>query len=521
MQSSQCHNTLSKTSDKDIFYLLFSRCVTFYTTFILLTIGKLISCRTIVSVMITIGILISSCSKLVEVEPPITSTNGEIVFRDDATAIAVLTGIYTNMSGANVTDANYLTNIFFTTGLASDEFELWDKSNTNYLLYYSNNISPEVNTWSNIYKMIFVTNSAVEELNKASTITPLIKNQLIGEAKFMRAFCYFYLVNLYGAVPLPLSTDFQINRILPRESISNIYQQIIADLTDATNLLNENYVGKDAITQTSERVRPNKWAAISLLARVYLFTGKYDDAETQAGKIIGKTDLYNLVDLNSTFLMNNKEAIWQLQPVGKDNNANTKEGQLLKLFPASGPNPFNPVYLTSSSVNVFDQNDQRKVNWIDSVNFSGTTYYFSNKYKVGNEVSPTVEYSTVLRLAEQYLIRAESRILQGKITEGISDLNILRKRATDILSLPDQQLAQLPLTLSKSEAIAALEKERRTELFSEWGHRWFDLKRMVKADLVLGIVKGSNWQSTDQLFPIPESEIFQNASLEGHQNPGY
>jgi hypothetical protein len=90
-------------------------------------------------------------------------------------------------------------------------------------------------------------------------------------------------------------------------------------------------------------------------------------------------------------------------------------------------------------------------------------------------------------------------------------------------------LPDIDMSLTKLEALKALENERRLELFTEWGHRWFDLKRSpgfvnasrTRADEILTIVKGNNWQATDQLYPIPMEEINRNPNLRGHQNPGY
>jgi hypothetical protein len=67
--------------------------------------------------------------------------------------------------------------------------------------------------------------------------------------------------------------------------------------------------------------------------------------------------------------------------------------------------------------------------------------------------------------------------------------------------------------------LEALQTERRLELFAEWGHRWLDLKRTAKANLILSPIKGSNWQTTDQLYPIPEYDLLKNPKLS--QNPGY
>jgi hypothetical protein len=89
------------------------------------------------------------------------------------------------------------------------------------------------------------------------------------------------------------------------------------------------------------------------------------------------------------------------------------------------------------------------------------------------------------------------------------DLNIVRTRAG------------LPNTIAndKNSLLSAIEHERQVELFAEWGHRWFDLKRTGRADAILGIEKAPNWQFTDALYPIPFSELQFNPTLT--QNPGY
>lgn len=70
-----------------------------------------------------------------------------------------------------------------------------------------------------------------------------------------------------------------------------------------------------------------------------------------------------------------------------------------------------------------------------------------------------------------------------------------------------------------SSLLSAIEHERRVELFAEWGHRWFDLKRWNRASSVLNSVKSPNWQSTDVLYPIPFAQIQANTFLS--QNEGY
>jgi hypothetical protein len=472
-----------------------------------------------------INLSLSSCEKMVTVDSPITSTNGASVYNEDVTAIAAITGVYTNMSKSTINTTNgWLANIFYTTGLTGDELMLFNSSDATFGPYFNNNLLANgFSTWSNVYKMIFVANSAIEGMSATSSLTPEIKNQLIGESRFIRAISYFYLVNLYGGIPLLTSTDYTVNRLLPRASTDAIYEQIIIDLKQAQNLLNNEYVDRDLINKSTSRIRPNKWAATALLARVFLYMGRYADAENQATAIIDNTSLYELVDLNSAFLIDNKEAIWQLQSTGiaSSNSANSPEGKILKL-PTTGPNQFlYPVYIRNELVSSFDDRDQRKKEWIGNVTVGSISYNYAYKYKIGRENVEPKEYSTVFRLAEQYLIRAEASIEQGKISEGIADLNIIRKRATDLTVPVEDQFPALSLSLSKEDALTAVQAERRHELFTEWGHRWLDLKRTNMVDVVLKVLKGSNWQTSDQLFPIPQIDIDKDPSLVGHQNPGY
>lgn len=463
---------------------------------------------------------VASCKKFIEVDPPVTGTSSDNVYTNDATAAAVLTGMYTNLSRENISAS-----LSIVPALTADELSLFDANNMDYLACYTNSLTPALgisNFWSKFYNYIFACNDAIEGLEKSAQLTPAVKQQLLGEAKFMRAFMYFYLVNYYGAIPLAVSTDYKVNTALERADTSAIYTQIISDLTDARTLLSENYVEADAITflPATQRVRPSKWAAIALLSRVYLYHGDFADAEAAASELINNAALFELAPLNDVFLKSSKEAIWQLQVVGKDYLANTEEGRIFVL-PAEGPGINYPVYLSPDLVNAFDAKDQRRTNWINSVVVGSETYYYANKYKIGGGLFPSEEYPMILRLAEQYLIRAEARIRQNKVPEGIDDLNVIRARATNLNDPTDEQLIPLSASLGQNDAQSAVENERRYEFFTEFGHRWLDLKRFGHTDAILGPLKGNNWQSTDKLFPIPQADMQRNPSLKGYQNPGY
>ncbi|OQP48107.1 hypothetical protein A4H97_29890 [Niastella yeongjuensis] len=468
-------------------------------------------------------VLGTSCKKIVQVDAPYTSISDENVFKEDNNAIAVLTGIFTQMSQAGTMTGNSSINLY--AGLSADELVLYNSNPLpNYVSYYTNSLlalSPAQNygseLWSPLYSYIYQCNAAIEGLNGSTSLTASVKKQLLGEAKFLRAFFYFYLVNLYGDVPLALSADYKVNGSLARSSTPAVYQQIIIDLNDAKELLSSDYLNGNLKNYPSsllaERVRPNKWAAIALLARVQLYAGNWSDAESSASDLIENNTMYDTVALNDVFLKNSREAIWQLQPVR--GGSNTEEAKTFILSPDL-PNGYDrPVYLSSQLLNSFELNDQRKVagNWIDSCTLLGTTYFFPFKYK--NIEATVTEYFMVLRLGEQYLIRSEARANLGNINGGASDLNVIRARA-----------GLSPTTANDQNSLmSAILHENQVELFTEWANRWFDLKRTGKVDAVMNIVTpmksngAVHWQSYQQIYPILFSDLKKNQSLK--QNLGY
>jgi len=461
----------------------------------------------------------STCKKLVEIDGPFTSTNSSNVYTSDATAAAVLTGIYAKMSNQDVANYNNdITGISIFAALSADELTLFNVNDITYSPFYINDIptTTGIAFWNRIYSYIFIANSAIEGLSNSSGLTPAIKQQLLGEAKFIRAFCYFYLVNLYGDVPLTTGTDYKINSLLARAPKAQVYQQLVGDLIDAQAFLSSNYLKSDAFSAyligSAERVRPTKWAATALLARAYLYMGDPVNAEVQATSVINNATFYSLGSLNTTFLKNSSETIWSLQPVGVGTRANTGAGALF-ILPASGPNTsLNGIYLSNNVVGNFELNDQRKTNWVGSDTVGSTIYYYPYKYKIGSVNTTTQEYIMILRLAEQYLVRAEARAQQNNLSGAQTDLNVVRSRAG------------LPGTIANDKASMLKEilHERQVELFTEWGHRWFDLKRTSNIDAVMITkcpLKGGTWASYKALYPIQNTEIAADPNLV--QNTGY
>lgn len=487
--------------------------------------NKILRNRLVLTLCAFVSLLALSCKKFIEISAPHTSLNGGNVYTVDATAAAVLTNVYAEMSEKNNMQnetppltGQDITSISLYAALSADELALFDLNYISMPTYYRNELDKtnSPNYWKSLYPKIFIANNTIDGLNASNGLTPAVKQHLFGEALFIRAFCYFYLVNLYGDVPLVLDLDYKTSSLLGRASVSDVYQQIIKDLTTAQGLLSQEYLQANALTPyttgAEERVRPNKWVATALLSRVYLYNGEYTKAEAEATKIINNTSLFDLTTLGETFLKNNKEAIWQLQPVGNNNASNAGEGRLF-ILPAGGPNSSsNPVYLSLLLVNSFESGDFRKQNWVNSVIVGSDTFYYANKYKIGNVVAPTQEYPTIFRLSEQYLIRAEARAQLDNTGGAQTDLNIIRNRA----GLSTTSANEKPSLLN------AILKERRVELFTEWGHRWLDMKRTKTIDNVMNVVaplKGGSWESYKALFPLPESDLLKDPNLV--QNPGY
>lgn len=438
------------------------------------------------------------CAEFIEVDPPRTNLVRTTVFLDDKTATAAMLDLYSDMEFGGFASGNALNGFSLLGSFSSDE---WVNSNdaTSEFQQFSDNELTFRNTlvarcWTDLYRYIYKSNAIIEGVGKSETMSAGARDQLEGEAQFMRAFSYFYLVNLWGDVPLVHTTDYRVNTLAGRTPVSEVYEQIIADLDAAISLLADDY----ALSQ-NERVRINRWAAIALLSRVHLYRQEWAESESYATEIIGHNALYSLeADVKNVFIKNSKEAIWQLHSVTPPRDLFTF---LINTAPVHGE-------LRAELLSAIDDNDTRFINWISSATNGIDTFYYSSKYKSAASVA---EYSTVMRLSEQYLIRAEARARLDNLSGAKEDLNKIRNRA----NLGNST------AITKDEVLADIMKQRQLELFTEWGHRWLDLKRTGTIDDVLPAVKGSRWQSTDALYPIPEVQMLNDVNMLNSQNPGY
>lgn len=445
-------------------------------------------------------LIIFSCDDFVKIDPPRTSLIKSTVFESSSTANAAVIDLYYQLKSGAFASGSTTSISFFLSTSADEQNNFYLRStpviNGEFQQFYDNKLVPNnsllLSLWSDIYKTIYKANAIIEGLDKSATIAEAQRNQYRSEAKFVRAFCFFYLVNLWGDVPLAISTDYETNQNIGRSSESDVYSLIKADLVDAVAQLPSGYSFAN-----NERVRVSKEVAMALLSRVSLFTKDWSSAENYSTSVIGNSSLFSLgTNLSNVFVKNNSEIVFQLWSDTRPTDRST-----FRVF----TNPPLFAALRPELVSAFETGDQRYTKWVTPF----APYYGASKYTSVSD-NPATEYTTLIRLPELYLIRAEARLMQGNLTGAKADINTIRNRS----GLSNTSAVDVTGLMN------AILQERRVEFFTEWGHRWLDLKRTDRLSSLVGALK-PQWTSSSVLFPIPESEINNNAALKGKQNPGY
>ncbi len=442
------------------------------------------------------GGIFFACDNFVDVDKPASQLAAEAVYENKATATAAMTDIYAKIRDRGLL-TGYSSGLSHALGLYTDEMDLYEMSEASNVMYYNNTLQPTANAikelWNNSYNQIYSANAVIEGVTNSKTLATADRDELKGEALFVRALIHFYLTNVYGSVPYVTTTDYKANTTVGKLSTAEVYAKAKEDLLLATELL-------PSESLSANRTRPTKYAARALIARVNLYAGNWDEAGNDASAVLNETEMFVLEnDLDTTFLKESMGTIWSLAA----NSGLTLEATTFVF--TSGPPPL--AALSQNLMAAFEVGDERKSHWTNAVTDGTTTWYHANKYKDANGTG--TENSIVFRVAEMYLIRAESRAHSGDLIGAKEDLNKIRNNA----GLGNTT------ALSQDEILQAILKERRVELFTEFGHRFFDLKRFNQINPVLSAVK-SGWESTDALFPLPESELLVNPNV-GPQNPGY
>lgn len=454
-----------------------------------------------------LGFSIVSCKKLLEIPENLPGQLVTVnVFADSTGSVNGVVGIYSKAFGNFGPLSGYLS---VYPSMSSDDMT---SSSTFYQSIYSNQLTAGDQTnrpvgigniWNEFYgtNIIYQANVAIEALNTSTGISGTLRDQLVGECKVVRSLSYFYLTNLFGAVPLATTSNYAVNSKLPRSSSEDVFNFLIKDLTEASAQLSTKYPSAD-------RARPNKYTAMALLSRVYLYREQWKKADSVASVVINSGD-YNVENIDNVFLTGSRETIWQGLSTGYTNYV-TWEGFNFVPTQATAIPAFP---LRDGLLNSFEATDLRKSHWTAYNTIAGVKYYYAYKYKNTNvvRVNGSTESEILFRLAEQYLIRAEARIKLSNLSGATQDIDKIRDRAGLLGTKATTEGALLEAVL----------KERRAEFFCEWAHRWLDLKRLNLLNSSMLIEKPTTWPVDGHaaLYPVPYDQWILNPGW--NQNPGY
>jgi starch-binding outer membrane protein, SusD/RagB family len=477
--------------------------------------------------LVAIVVLFTACKKYLNVDPPYAQ-DAENYFKTPDDFERALTGAYDLLQGSFV--ALWIGEIASDNSIAGGE----SVNDSQGLHQIDNMTHGGVNTelrnlmrWN--YTGITRVNYIMENKNNIDFTG---KEQILAEAKFLRAFYYFELVKVFGDVPLIVDKRIGIEeaRQLPRSPKSDLYAQIESDLTDAASVLSP---------VASQKGRATKGAAQALLGKVYLYQNKFTEAASIFDEV-RNSGLYSLIaDYSQLFTVsneNNSETVFDIQYTGLEGGSYgcliCLEGNAAPGF--QGIRQYNgPVYGDGNSYNLptqelynaFSSIDPRRGHTIldidafiaaqpdpGSITYAigagGHTGYYNNKYikkqgEIGlpdNDLTSPVNYR-VIRYADVLLMAAEAHYKIGNTLLAQQLVNQIRVRA----GIPGISV----------QSINDIYKERRLELSGE-GHRFFDLVRTGQAEQYIpGFVSGKH-----ELFPIPQVEI-DLAGGNWQQNSGY
>lgn len=441
---------------------------------------------------------LTACESFTEVDTPQSQLTTPAVFENVKTADAAMADIYARLREDSMV-AGTLSGLSSLMSNYSDEMQ-YTGSSIEIMQFNNHTIVPSNSLvsglWNSTYSEIYATNLMLEGLQNSTALTDNEKARLSGEALFIRGYLHFYLVNVFGDIPYITTTDYTANSAASKTPQEQVWQNIIIDLTQAETLLPVEY-------PSQEKVRVNKAVATAFLARIYLYRQEWANAAAKATAVIDNPLYMWVDDPSQEFLRQSTATIWALHPGTP--GLNTKDA---RTFIFSSRPPSKPS-LSASFVADFEVGDLRHTQWIRTVSSSSGTWYSSYKYKKPLGTATSEEYTILFRLAEQYLIRAEASAHLLDIASAQADINKIRNRA----GLSNTTAS------TETELLEAVAKERRFELFTEQGHRWFDLKRTGKAIEILAPIKPS-WEDTQMLLPLPQSELLLNENLLP-QNPGY
>ncbi len=478
--------------------------------------------------LICLAIGLSSCSDFLDLEP-ISEETSATAYELASQIEAALTGTYSTLQSDH-----YVWNNVLFSEVRSDNYYAGGDNTAIYEMDYltiSTTNSKVETSWGNLYNGILKANLVLNKLPGVTDtdLTDERREQIAGEAYFLRAYFYFDLVCLWGDVPLitePTETTDPDVVNVARSPIEDVYAQIFKDLAAADSLLPDTY-GSDA---SVNKARATAGAANALAAKAAAQTGDYASALVYIDKVETSTAGYQLLS-DYAYLFdgnhyNNDESIMEVQYIGGDEGNwapqmylppslsgdtwrkfLTPSHNLIDAYEDAGDN----IRLNASVI--YEQVDY----WVDEYwgNTTGSTIPFA--YKMKNATSwASSDRNYMLRYGDILLLKAEALNETDDPVNALAALNEVRERV---------ELEDLTIT-DKDELRTAILNERRLELAQE-GWRWTDLARhnlLVSTmnsleEIDLGTNKAMDYDMTEAkiLLPIPQAELDRNPNLE--QNP--
>lgn len=498
--------------------------------------------KIIIALLSTLLISVSSCSNFLNEEVR-AAYSEDTFYKTQAQAIQALNAAYQTLSFSS--DNNRL---WVFGDVASDDAakggDPGDQADIGLIddfTVYPNN-GPVESEWGLLYEGISRCNRVLQEV-PAIPMAADLKARILGEARFLRALNYFYLVNIYGPVPLLLEPKNADQLQIAQSPVADIYTNAIeADLLEAAKSLPASYTGADV-------GRATKGAAQALLAKAYLFEGKWQQAADAAGQVIG-SGAYNLLPVYSQNFnqayKNSTESVFAVQHLtGQVPFTGNRLNQWFA--PRNTENGYFFNVPTQNFVDAFEKTSAGVVDprldytvaraghpWIDGTAYdpqwSPTGYLNKKHVQPVTEVPKSTKgdgnlnYVTI-RYAEVLLIQAEALNELGRPADALVPLNQIRKRARESY-LTDPALSATTATptvpagllpdvtnTSQSSLRDIIRHERRVELGFEF-QRYFDIMRYGKEYAQAALRdKPSFKYETNRYFPIPQSERDTNKSL--------
>ncbi|HZV67966.1 MAG TPA: RagB/SusD family nutrient uptake outer membrane protein [Saprospiraceae bacterium] len=474
----------------------------------------------ILSILLAIVFWCSSCTDLLDKEP-LGRLDADSYFKTANDAIQAVNSTYGPLLINNTNNNFYWV---FGTIASDDAIVGGDGSRPGITDIDIFNHTPATQELNDYWKLNY---SGIVQANIVIAKTPLtdadetLKNRIIGEALFLRAYYHFTLAQVYGDVPLILNVQAPGDVLVSKTSQTAVYEQVAIDAKDAAALLPVSYGASDL-------GRATKGAALALKAKAHLYLKQWDQVVSTVADIKA-LGIYALqADYRNNFLkntQNNSESVFEVQhanlELGVGNNLNQ---QWLSKKVIDG---YGFAEVTPDFVETFEADDPRLLFTVARKNepYFGTTYkasfsstgasprkFLQDTSEVSQRSDGDINY-TAIRYDDVLLWEAEALAELGRTNDALAPLEEVRARARAQATNPATALPVITTT-NKDELIGIIRHERRVELGFEF-HRFFDLVRWgIAKDVLTGFEEGKN-----EVFPIPQTELDLNPNLV--QNPGY